>query len=137
MIQYSLSTLWIEDIPDSDNLRCAFNIFTPEEHFALAANNEIDKEDWMSAILLAISALVESEDSHCVTMKAGSLTSNISRFTSLNFLRQGPPKLSLPKFRQQSQLRRRIAKHAFNSHPFYKYALVSKISRYLTMTTHA
>ena len=70
-VQHSLATLWVDSIPDTDTVKCAFSLTMPEEKIVLAASSEVDKEDWISTIVQAIAALVDGDDGQIVTMKSG------------------------------------------------------------------
>ena len=52
--QYALDLLWISDMADTDALRHAFRIVTPEETLTVYCNTAEDKALWMQSLHAAI-----------------------------------------------------------------------------------
>ena len=121
--QLELSMLWVEEVSGGEAGKFAFNVITPEDRLCFAAGNEIDKEDWMTAISQAVASLVETDDGLIVAMRAGMLADHfhpLDCFASSFTLLLGYPRLSLPVFYDPAHLQKRIGKYNFRAHPFYR-----------------
>ena len=67
---YPLGTAWVVDLADTDNLRGAFKLVTPEETLVLFSPN---KREWMELIDRSIAALLVMDESGIPNIRLGML----------------------------------------------------------------
>ena len=126
--QIELATLWIEHLPNSEAVKNAFAVITPEERLTFCAAAEMDKDDWVTAINQAVGACVAQDDGTTVTMHTGCIAWMRRVWRSH---RPGIPEPALPVFYDPVRLVKRSAKFSFRAHPFYKCGRLSH-QRHLT-----
>lgn len=58
---YPLQTLWVEGVPNVDNLQNVIQLTTPEETISVLTNTEHEKTDWINVLNLYIKIVLNKE----------------------------------------------------------------------------